>query len=420
MMVPKMVALANILNVYLLIGGTSSYQSAPPQNKRNLQWEQRYEELKRYKIENGNTHVPQSYKSNAQLGRWVRRQRLQYGTTVKEKDAFEQCDDLTMYRIQKLIDVGFSFHWRKDIWSQRLQELKDFINIHGHSRVPIYEKGKWYKLGLWVRNQRTMYNRMMEGASGNDAEMYNFLTKERIEMLNSVEVFSWDVQEDIWMERYEKLVHFKEKFGHADVSSRYKDDSSLLQWVKHQKRSKGRISKERVKLLDDLDFIWGNKHDIQWWDNYEALCCFKEEFGTCIVPKTYHDDKLYNWTNNNRHKCTEYSALVTSKEKILSAEYISAVPGLNSERIEALKEINFCWLPEIGENGEMTTRPLSGGYRRRSTRRAKTLCSKVFEKKAVSLQPRPNLGIIKKTSSPVTTPPKKENGVFIPFPWDEI
>jgi len=273
--------LIRIWNVYLLVGRSASSYQPPPQNKRNLQWEQRYDELKRYKQDYGNTNVPQSHKSNAQLGRWVCRQRLQYGATVEKKEdaSFEHCDDLTMYRIRKLMDVDFSFHWRKDVWSQKLQELREFTKIHGHSRVPTYEGGKWYKLGLWVRNQRAMYNRMMDadgdGDADNDTEIYNFLTKERIKMLNDVKGFSWDVQEDIWMEHYEKLANFKEQFGHVHVSSTDKDESPLSRWVQHQRRSKDRMSKERLRLLEDLDFVWGSKHDIHWWNNYDALCRYK-------------------------------------------------------------------------------------------------------------------------------------------------
>jgi len=417
--------LESIFYVYFFVCGSESYQI--PHNKRNIQWEQRYNELEQYKQKHGNANVPQNYKRNTPLGRWVRRQRLHYGAIIEEEeeDALKHSDDLTTYRIQKLMDVDFSFHLRLDVWSQRLQELKEFIEIHGHSRVPIHDGGKWYKLGLWVRNQRTMYNRMMNKATSDndrgdsDPEMYNFLTEERIELLNSIDGFSWDVQEDIWMEQYEKLAHFREKFGHADVQSRYKDDPSLSRWIQHQRRSKDSMDKERLRLLEKLDFVWGDKNEINWWENYEALCQFKENFCNCIVPKTYHDRKLYNWANNTRRKCRQFSEIISSKEQILSSECDSIVPGLNSERIEALRKIDFCVLPEIGKGGELSTRTQEKGARR-SNKRASSRSSKAVQQKTDLFQKRSNVAISKRESVPLITTPKKEKGTFIPFPWDEI
>jgi hypothetical protein len=415
--------LESIFYVYFLVCGSESYQI--PQNKRKTLWEQRFVELEQYKRKHGNANVPQNYKRNTPLGRWVRRQRLYYGAIIEEEDALEHSDDLTTYRIQKLMDVDFSFHLRLDVWSQRLQELKEFIEIHGHSRVPIQDGSKWSKLGLWVRNQRTMYNRMMNKATSDndlgesDTEMYNFLTEERIELLNSLEGFSWDVQEDIWMEQYEKLAHFKEKFGHSDVQSRYKDEPSLSRWVQHQRRSKDSMGKERLRLLDKLDFVWGDKNEMNWWENYDALCQFKEKFCTCIVPKTYHDRKLYNWANNTRRKCRQFSEIISSKEQILSSECDSVVPGLDSERIEALRKIDFCVLPEIGKDGTISARTQENDARR-SNKRSSSRSSKAVQRKTQLLQKRPNPAIGKKESVPLITPPKKENGAFVPFPWDEI
>ena len=41
-------------------------------------WEERLEQLKQYKLENGHTQVPQMYAANRQLGKWVNRQRTEY------------------------------------------------------------------------------------------------------------------------------------------------------------------------------------------------------------------------------------------------------------------------------------------------------------------------------------------------------
>ncbi len=41
-------------------------------------WEKRYNELKEYKKQNGDTNVPRRYEPNPQLGVWVSNQRQYY------------------------------------------------------------------------------------------------------------------------------------------------------------------------------------------------------------------------------------------------------------------------------------------------------------------------------------------------------
>ena len=391
----------------------STYQ--PSNNKRNLKWEQRYDELKEYKSIKGNSNVPQSYQENPGLGRWVRRQRVDYANIVSRSlsqsiaDAcLDGCDDLTRYRIRKLVDVAFVFDLKNYIWYKRLGELKEFNQMNGHVRVPQhYTKGeRWYKLGLWVRNQRAMYNRLMNMDSNvpnspdGDGFTYNFLTEERIQLLNDVG-FCWDVQEENWIEHFEKLLRFKEEHGFADVPSRYRHDPALSRWVQEQRRNKESLTPERLKRLDELGFVWGNKNDLHWTKNYDAICEFKRKYDTCSVPAHYDDYQLYNWVNNTRRKCKTFCDLVTAKEQLIDGDCYSAVSGLNKKRIDALREIDFCWLPSIDDNGDITIRPTE--KKKATVNPDKTIAKRRLKPKLI----------------PVTTPPKEEKK-FIPFPWDEI
>ena len=444
-----------------------AHRYQPSNNKRNLKWEQRYEELKQYKSMHGNVNVPQTYKDNLGLGRWVRRQRVECAKIVHlmnvnnananananpcdyDYEYGYECDDLTRYRIEKLLHVGFVFDLKNDIWNMRLKELDEFKKLNGHLRVPQhYKKGhKWYKLGLWVRNQRAMYNRLIlnndpqkragihshgngggdgaidgESESESESSVYNFLTEERIQLLNNVG-FCWDAQDENWMEHYEKLKRFWEINGHSDVPSRYRGDPSLSRWVQQQ-RGHGRgygnantststLPPERLELLDQLDFVWENKNDLHWWNNYDTLCKYKERYGNCIVPLHYDDYKLYNWVNNTKRKFKEFGDMVTLSNKnngklsIDDGDY-SAVPGLNRERIEALIKIDFCWLP-IDINGDMVAKP-SEPTRQKRTKKPKP-------------KPTPQSRNVNQPSKPgfvPLTPPPPKKKEFIPFPWDEI
>ena len=71
------------------------------------EWEQRYHELLQYKDKHGDCKVPQHYKPNKSLGKWVAKQREQYKLLRKGQHSF-----LTPYRLEKLNQAGFAWQIR--------------------------------------------------------------------------------------------------------------------------------------------------------------------------------------------------------------------------------------------------------------------------------------------------------------------
>ncbi len=65
-------------------------------------------ELKRYKDEKGTCDVPQKWKQNPSLGRWVDNQKTQHQKLYDGKPTH-----LTIERIQLLVSLGFN--WRKKV-----------------------------------------------------------------------------------------------------------------------------------------------------------------------------------------------------------------------------------------------------------------------------------------------------------------
>jgi hypothetical protein len=61
-----------------------------------------------------------------------------------------------------------------------------------------------------------------------------------------------------WEEQFDKLKEFKRKNGHCIVSRYDKNWENLGIWVRNQRstKKKGRLSPERIKLLNDLGFVW--------------------------------------------------------------------------------------------------------------------------------------------------------------------
>ena len=77
------------------------------------EWEVRFAELVEYKAAHGDCKVPQHYKPNRSLGKWVAKQREQYKLRLKGLHSF-----LTPYREEKLNAIGFSWFVRSALDSE--------------------------------------------------------------------------------------------------------------------------------------------------------------------------------------------------------------------------------------------------------------------------------------------------------------
>jgi hypothetical protein len=72
--------------------------------KPAIGWDNRYEQLKQYREENGDCNVPQSYPPDKPFGRWVMKQRCQHSLKLRGEKS-----QLTDEREAKLNAIGFSW-----------------------------------------------------------------------------------------------------------------------------------------------------------------------------------------------------------------------------------------------------------------------------------------------------------------------
>ncbi len=109
-----------------------------------------------------------------------------------------------------------------------------------------------------------------------------------------------------WDKYFGKLVAFKARFGHCNVKTGWKEDSSLASWVVAQRtrRTKGALTPEQITRLDRLGFVWNwqeQSADENWMRYYERLKLFKERFGHCNVESGWEEDtKLPRWISAQR------------------------------------------------------------------------------------------------------------------------
>lgn len=128
-------------------------------------------------------------------------------------------------------------------WLTSFNQLVQFKTKYNHSNVPRNTEA-FQKLGLWVKNQRYEY------CTGK-------MNPRKIEMLDSIG-FTWDLHEAKWFEMLEDLKRFIAKEGHANVPQRVPEVKKLSIWVSTQRLNfkRGRMSKERFLILENLGFDW--------------------------------------------------------------------------------------------------------------------------------------------------------------------
>ena len=123
-----------------------------------VEWESRYSELCKYHEQHGDTLVPQKYKPNIQLGRWVETQRRQYKLLEDGKTS-----NLTLERMEALDSIGFVWTLRDqyaNAFTAKLNKLRMFVAEQGHCNP---DSKKNQELCRWVQEQRRQYRQWKSG-----------------------------------------------------------------------------------------------------------------------------------------------------------------------------------------------------------------------------------------------------------------
>ena len=148
---------------------------------------------------------------------------------------------LLPHRKELLNKLGFTWDPFDEDWKQNYQEFKQYLHDGGNPRVD-----KKHKLYKWAAEQRR-------------AKVKGKISDERISLLNKIG-FLWDLHDEDWRSMYNLLVQYYRENGNTNVPGRH---PTLGKWVNRNRmaRKNGKLSDERIKLLDDIDFIWDTRED---------------------------------------------------------------------------------------------------------------------------------------------------------------
>lgn len=205
-------------------------------------WMRKYEKLKAYYEEYGNSNVPSHNptKELDRLGGFVSRQR-------KRESELEPW--------QKKLLAKLDFVWSPDIekknrkkWLTMFNKLKRFKKENGHCDVPSkYDENP--SLGRWVEVQRKSFSKL------DDWKQKNLL---RLGFNTSAMLRKNEWQN--WLVLYNRLVAFHEKYGHANVPESWPEDPELARFVVNQRWAKN-PPKEKVEYLKRIDFNFKGELD---------------------------------------------------------------------------------------------------------------------------------------------------------------
>ncbi len=252
---------------------------------REAKWETGLSYLLRFVGREGHARVPGAHvEAGYELGRWVSRQRTSCSRGRLREDRQRRLESLD----------GWVWDAASIIWDEGLEWLKQYVEREGHASVPLSHVEGDYPLGSWVRTQRAWHY------SGQ-------LSPERVEALEAVRGWVWDIYAAQWETGYEHLLRFIRREGHAKVPARYSQDGFQLgQWVDGQRQAyrRGKLAADRVARLQRLEFWVWDIPSARWAEAYEHLQQFVEREGHAIVPQPHVEGRhrLGAWVSQQRLK----------------------------------------------------------------------------------------------------------------------
>jgi len=250
-------------------------------------WDERYGQLKAFYEENGHTLIRKYDHPDNKFVLWVKAQR-----------ALKNMRLLSEERKRKLEDINFAFNYHDAKWEQMFQTLKEYKEANGNMMVSPTKNKTLYN---WTRMQRKRKMAKEGNKIGTEAP----LSDEQLNRLNDIG-FDWDANTNrnkkFWKKGYNALKnYFEEKGGPCGIPSNLTFRGvNLHGWAATQRKKrfmKKNISKEKIKLLDDIGFVWKDDKQARGLHYLIELEDFVCENGHC---KLTNRTPLGRWLNNQR------------------------------------------------------------------------------------------------------------------------
>ena len=144
---------------------------------------------------------------------------------------------------------------------------------------------------------------------------------------NAVTTKIIDKLSSTWDDNFEKILIFKEKYGHTNIPRPGgKKVSPLANWVNNQRKKyiSKILSQDKIDKLNSIGFVWNIKESL-WEENFKELLSFKEKHGHTNIPKL------------SGKESTTFSHWISSQRTNFKNNTLS------QERIDRLNSVGFAW-----------------------------------------------------------------------------
>jgi superfamily II DNA or RNA helicase len=237
--------------------------------------------LKAFKERFGHCNLAIGSAEDPGLARWVASQR------VRRKKGL-----LDHKQIQDLDRLGFFWDGKEAAWMRRYKALERYTRQHGNPHVPRMYSDR--KLAKWVWIQR--HRKAGDYKPGGKVDL---ISPEQEALLDKLG-FRWTFRWDRWLQFFNELKTFKEKYGHCSVNSE-KGGRRLTNWVRAQRlqHSRGELDSEQKAALDSIGFDWATPKE-RWQQRYAELEKYHSTHGNLNVPAS--NQKLAHWIRSQRQR----------------------------------------------------------------------------------------------------------------------
>lgn len=190
--------------------------------------------------------IPVYYETedNKKLGVWIRNQRKSY---VK--------GDLSLERINALEAIGMTWKVNETKWNLMYEELKNYYDKYHTLTIsktyePMFVTNE--ELKTWLNVQRKNYRRE------------TILTSSQRQKLKALGI-ERDNAKEYWVSMYNLAFNYYQKNHHLTITHpKTSEEKSLYIWLRNQRYSyrQGKLSMERIELLNALNFIWSPRKNL--------------------------------------------------------------------------------------------------------------------------------------------------------------
>ncbi len=201
------------------------------------QWNLRFGELQEFREKHGHMRVPDRWRGNMPLGRWVAHQRELYRAGKIEPDRAKRLEKLGMEW-----SIPEAHVEECDLYLEKmLARLASYRELYGHDGVT---RERDHSLARWIIRQRSYRN----------AGTLKNYRRERMDAAG----FPWEPVDYRWEDQFAQLRKFRERFGHPQVPVKWKENLKLGRWVGHQRElhREGHLPPEYRRRLEEIGFRW--------------------------------------------------------------------------------------------------------------------------------------------------------------------